>query len=205
MGIIQIVSTQKANPKANASFILASGSPRRRELLLELVEDFDVVTTETEELADHPSGPEALVLENARRKASPVAEFRTGAWVLGADTIVSIGEEVLGKPADLDEANSMLRLLSGKTHRVRTGLCLVHQDTGYEEARVETSKVTFRKLNAATIDAYFTEVNPLDKAGAYAIQIRGDLIIERFKGSRSNVIGLPLEMLGEWLREVGAV
>ena len=88
---------------------------------------------------------------------------------------------------------------------MRTGLCLVHQDSGYEEARVETSKVTFRKLDDTTIEAYFAEVNPLDKAGAYAIQIRGDLIIERFKGSRSNVIGLPLEMLGVWLREIGAV
>ena len=131
-----------------------------------------------------------------------VARFRTGAWVLGADTVVSIGPRVLGKPADIDEATSMLRLLSGRTHRVRTGVCLAHRDSGYEEARVVTSKVTFRKLTAAVIEAYFAEVDPLDKAGAYAIQIRGDLIIEGFSGSRSNVIGLPLEMLEDWLREL---
>ncbi len=171
-------------------------------MLLELVDDFDVVTTETEELDDHLEGPEALVMENARRKARPVARFRTGAWVLGADTVVSIGPRVLGKPADIDEAASMLRLLSGRTHRVRTGVCLAHRDSGYEEARVVTSKVTFRKLTAAVIEAYFAEVDPLDKAGAYAIQIRGDLIIEGFSGSRSNIIGLPLEMLEDWLREL---
>ena len=96
----------------------------------------------------------------------------------------------------------MLRLLSGRTHSVRTGICLAHKDSAYEEARVETSKVTFRMITDATIDAYFAEVDPLDKAGAYAIQTRPDLIIDRFSGSRSNVIGLPLEMLADWLREV---
>jgi septum formation protein len=197
------MSDQKANPKEYASFILASGSPRRHELLVDLVQAFDVITTETEELVSHNDGPAALVMENARRKAQPVAELHTGAWVLGADTIVSIGDEILGKPADLDEAASMLRLLSGKTHSVRTGLCLARKDSAYEGTRVETSKVTFRSLTDATIDAYFAEVDPLDKAGAYAIQTRSDLIIDRFSGSRSNVIGLPLEMLGDWLREVG--
>ncbi len=199
------MSTEKANPKDKASFILASGSPRRNELLLELVEDFDVVTTETDELEVHTDGPEALVMENACRKVRPVARFRTGAWVLGADTVVSLGKDIFGKPADFDEAASMFRRLSGKTHRVRTGLCLAHKDTGYEDIRVETSKVTFRKLNETAIDAYFAEVNPLDKAGAYAIQTRGDLIVQSFSGSRSNIIGLPLEMLGEWLRELEIV
>ena len=97
----------------------------------------------------------------------------------------------------------MLRILSGKTHEVSTGLCLVHLDDGYEETRVETSKVTFRELDDAVIEEYFAEVNPLDKAGAYAIQKRGELIVESFEGSRSNVIGLPLELLGEWLRSLG--
>jgi len=196
------MSNKKANPKEYASFILASGSPRRRELLVDLVETFDVITTEAEELVFHDDGPAALVMENARRKARPVADFRTGAWVLGADTIVSIGEKMLGKPRDIAEASEMLRLLSGRTHCVRTGLCLTHKDSSYEEVRVETSKVTFRSLTDATINAYFTEVDPLDKAGAYAIQTRSELIIQRFSGSHSNVIGLPLEMLGDWLREV---
>ena len=199
------MSDQKANPKEYASFILASGSPRRRELLVDLVQTFNVITTEAEELVFHDDGPAALVMENARRKARPVADFRTGSWVLGADTIVSIGDKMLGKPTDIAEAAEMLRLLSGRTHSVRTGICLAHKDSDYEEARVETSKVTFRMMTDATIDAYFAEVDPLDKAGAYAIQTRSDLIIDRFSGSRSNVIGLPLEMLADWLREVGVL
>jgi septum formation protein len=199
------MSDQKANPKEYEPFILASGSPRRHELLANLVKAFDVITSETEELVSHDDGPAALVMENARRKAQPVADFRTGAWVLGADTIVSIGEVMLGKPTDIAEAGEVLRLLSGRTHCVRTGLCLIHKDSDYKEVRVETSKVTFRRLTDTTIDAYFAEVDPLDKAGAYAIQTRSDLIIERFSGSRSNVIGLPLEMLGDWLREVEVI
>ncbi|MFP6900318.1 MAG: Maf family protein [Opitutales bacterium] len=195
------MSEQKANP--NATFILASGSARRRELLADLLDDYEVTIAEIEELSSHPDGPIALVEANARSKARVVAEQRPETWVLGADTIVSLGHEVLGKPAGLGEAKAMLRLLSGKIHEVSTGLCLVRVETGYEETRVATSQVTFLELDDATIDEYFAEVDPLDKAGAYAIQIRGDLIVERFEGSRSNVIGLPLEMLGEWFRELG--
>ena len=195
------MSEQKANP--NVTFILASASARRRELLMELLDDYEVTVAEVEELSSHPDGSHALVAANARSKALAVAERRPEAWVLGADTIVALGDEVLGKPADLGEAEAMLRLLSGKTHEVSTGLCLVHLEAGYEETRVETSQVTFRELDDETITEYFAEVNPLDKAGAYAIQIRGELIVESFEGSRSNVIGLPLEMLGEWFRELG--
>ena len=196
------MTDKKANPKEYSSFILASGSPRRRELLADLVKTFEVITTETDELVSHKDGPAALVLENARRKTRPVAESHTESWVLGADTIVSIGERILGKPKDLQEAVSMLRLLSGKTHSVRTGLCLAHKDSEYEETRVERSEVTFRSLDDDTIASYFSEVDPLDKAGAYAMQTRADLIIDQFSGSRSNVIGLPLELLTDWLREV---
>jgi septum formation protein len=196
------MSEQKANPKECEPFILASGSPRRRELLLDLVKTFDVVTSDAEELVSHDDGPAGLVMENARRKARSVAEFSSGCWVLGADTIVSIGNDILGKPKDFSEAAEMLRLLSGRTHCVSTGLCLIQQDSCYEETRVEKSKVTFRTLDGGTIEDYFAEVDPLDKAGAYAIQTRSDLIVDRFTGSRSNVIGLPLEMLGNWLREV---
>jgi septum formation protein len=202
---LQNMSKQKANPKAKASFILASASARRRELLAELLNDYEMTVAEVDELASHPDGSTALVTENARLKARAVAEQFPGAWVLGADTIVVLGDEIFGKPADLDEAKAMLRRLSGKTHAVSTGLCLIRGDTGYEESRVDTSRVTFRELNDAVIEEYFAEVNPLDKAGAYAIQIRGELIVERFDGSRSNVIGLPLEMLRDWLRSLGLV
>lgn len=199
------MSTKKANPKASVSFVLASGSPRRRELLKELLDGFEVVTTDAEELSDHPLGPEALVRENARRKAISVAGLRPESWVLGADTVVSIGDRILGKPADLDEATSMLRLLSGRTHRVCTGLCLKRVDSDYEDLKVDSSEVSFQSLCDERIESYFSEVNPLDKAGGYAIQTRPDLIVSGFSGSRSNVIGLPLEMLEDWLREVGVL
>ena len=197
------MSEQKANPKAPTSFILASASARRRELLIELLDDYEVTVAEVEELSSHPDGSTALVMVNARLKALAIARQQPGTWVLGADTLVALGNEVLGKPCDLEEAFSMLRILSGKTHEVSTGLCLVHLDDGYEETRVETSKVTFRELDDALIEEYFAEVNPLDKAGAYAIQKRGELIVESFEGSRSNVIGLPLELLGQWFRDLG--
>ena len=193
---------QKANMKDGSSFILGSGSPRRRELLGEIVNDFTVVISDSEEMESHPGGPLLLVQENARLKAKAVAQLRPRSWVLGADTLVAMGEMVMGKPKDLDEAFNMLRSLSGKTHEVSTGLCLVHVESNYEETRVETSLVTFKDINNKIIDEYFEHVNPLDKAGGYAIQTRSDLIIEKFIGSHSNVIGLPVEMLSEWLSEI---
>jgi len=193
---------QKANKKDGPSFILGSGSPRRRELLGEIVNDFTVVISDSEEMESHPGGPLLLVQENARLKAKAVAQLRPRSWVLGADTLVAMGEMVMGKPKDLDEAFNMLRSLSGKTHEVSTGLCLVHVESNYEETRVETSLVTFKDINNKIIDEYFEHVNPLDKAGGYAIQTRSDLIIEKFIGSHSNVIGLPVEMLSEWLSEI---
>ena len=193
---------QKANKKDGPSFILGSGSPRRRELLGEIINDFTVIISDSEEMESHPGGPLLLVQENARLKAKAVAQLRPRSWVLGADTLVAMGEMVMGKPKDLDEAFNMLRSLSGKTHEVSTGLCLVHVESNYEETRVETSLVTFKDINNKIIDEYFEHVNPLDKAGGYAIQTRSDLIIEKFIGSHSNVIGLPVEMLSEWLSEI---
>ena len=102
----------------------------------------------------------------------------------------------------MEEAHRMLNLLSSKTHTVSTGLCLINRSEYYEECRVDSSSVTFKNLNQKTIDLYFNEVNPLDKAGAYAIQTRPDLIIEDFKGSRTNVIGLPIELLADWFFEL---
>ena len=99
----------------------------------------------------------------------------------------------------------MLQFLSGQTHQVSTGLCLINKTLDYEETRVETSQVTFKEINDSTITEYFKEVNPLDKAGGYAIQIRPDLIVEKFEGSRSNVIGLPLGLLEVWLREIDII
>lgn len=193
---------KKANPNEGAGFILASGSPRRKELLSELIEDFVVLPSHAEEISCHPDGPLALVMENARLKGADVARQYPDHWVLGADTLVWVDDRVLGKPKDMKEAMDMLRCLAGRTHSVSTGLFLSLLSRDYEEAKVDTSQVTFQSFDDSVIEAYFGEVDPLDKAGGYAIQTRSDLIIERFEGSHSNVIGLPLELLGSWLREV---
>ncbi len=194
---------KKANPNECAGFILASGSPRRKELLGELIEEFVVLPSHAEEISSHPDGPLALVRENARIKGSDVARQYPDHWVLGADTLVWVDDRVLGKPKDMEEAVDMLRSLAGRTHSVSTGLCLSLLSGDFEETRVDTSQVTFQSFDDSVIEAYFGEVDPLDKAGGYAIQTRSDLIIERFEGSHSNVIGLPLELLGSWLTDLG--
>lgn len=196
---------EKANKKGSFPFILGSGSPRRRELLGQIMSDYSVEVSDTEEIFSHPEGTLALVMENARIKASSVAQSNLQHWVLGADTLVALEERVLGKPKSIGEATEMLQFLSGQTHQVSTGLCLINRTLDYEETRVETSQVTFKEINDSTIEEYFNEVNPLDKAGGYAIQIRHDLIVEKFEGSRSNVIGLPLRLLEGWLREIGII
>jgi septum formation protein len=192
---------EKANKKGSFPFILGSGSPRRRELLGQIMSDYSVEVSDAEEIFSHPKGTLALVMENARIKASSVAQSNLQHWVLGADTLVALEERVLGKPKSIGEATEMLQFLSGQTHQVSTGLCLINRTLDYEETRVETSQVTFKEINDSTIAEYFKEVNPLDKAGSYAIQTRPDLIIKKFEGSHSNVIGLPLELLEGWLRE----
>ena len=196
---------EKANKKGSFPFILGSGSPRRRELLGQIMSDYSVEVSDAEEIFSHPEGTLALVMENARIKASSVAQSNLQHWVLGADTLVVLEERVLGKPKSIGEATEMLQFLSGQTHQVSTGLCLINKTLDYEETRVETSQVTFKEINDSTIEEYFNEVNPLDKAGGYAIQIRHDLIVEKFEGSRSNVIGLPLRLLEGWLREIGII
>ena len=193
---------QKANKKDGSPFILGSSSPRRRELLAEIIDNFSVVLSDAEEIKSHPNGLLALVQENARLKADAVAQKNPNQWVLGADTLVALGDEVMGKPKSRDEALSMIRLLSGQTHEVSTGLCLIRKEIDFEECRVETSRVSFKELKESTIEEYFREVNPLDKAGGYAIQTRADLIIEKFEGSHSNVVGLPVEMLRDWLEQL---
>jgi septum formation protein len=194
---------KKANPNASECIILASASPRRKDLLGELIDSFEVLPSNAEEIRTHPDGPLALVQENARLKGAAVASQYPDRWVLGADTLVWVNDQVLGKPKDMKQAFEMLRMLSGDTHSVSTGLSLTLLSRGYEEVKVDTSQVTFKAFDDSVIKAYFTEVDPLDKAGGYAIQTRSDLIIDNFSGSQSNVIGLPLELLGSWLAKVG--
>ena len=193
---------QKANPKLSNLIILASGSPRRTQLLHEYNIPHEVIPSKAEEISFHEEGPLSLVMENAKIKASEVAELFPDRFVLGADTIVSLEKEVFGKPTDIQNAEQMLSLLSGKTHLVSTGVCLICKSAGYLDTRVESSEVSFQDLSPEMIQKYFELVNPLDKAGAYALQTKPELIIKDFIGSHSNVVGLPMEMVSAWLREI---
>jgi len=194
---------QKANLNPLHNLLLASASPRRKELLAELIPNFRVVSSDAEELTIHREGVVKLVQENARIKAEAVASIHPSSWVLGADTVVAQGENVFGKPKSISAAEKMLLELSGQSHQVHTGLCLIHTQSNYLECRKDTSTVHFRKFNREVISQYYDEVNPLDKAGGYAIQTNADLIVEKFEGSYSNVVGLPLELLKSWLSELG--
>jgi septum formation protein len=193
---------KKANSKGEENLILASGSPRRTQILTEVGIKHEVVLPQVDEITSHPSGPLDLVLENAKMKALEVSCRYPDRWVLGADTIVSFNEKVFGKPNDLNEAKEMLLSLSGKTHRVSTGVCLTQKAEGFLETKVESSEVKFKDLDEKIIDGYFLEVDPLDKAGAYGLQTRADLIIEKFSGSKTNVIGLPIELIEGWLLQI---
>ena len=187
--------------------ILASASPRRRELLGAMGVAFDVVTADVREHDADSSphlAPVALACENARLKAVAVAQSEKGArrWVLGADTVVALDDRLFAKPTDLDEAGEFLRALSGHTHEVITGCALVDPD-GRPSLFHEVTRVTFRGLSDEIIARYLAEVSVLDKAGGYALQERGEWIIERVEGSRSNVIGLPTEALEKVLIQRG--
>ena len=174
--------------------ILASQSPRRRELLTREGVEFRVVVRDTEEVHDASMAPEALCAMNAAAKAAAVAAEYPEDTVIGADTLVFIDGLPLGKPANEAEAVAMLLQLQGRTHCVCTAVA-VFMPGGERRDFAEISKVTFRPLDEAAIRHYMSLVHVYDKAGAYAIQEHGDLIIERFEGDLDNVIGLPVTRL----------
>jgi septum formation protein len=173
--------------------ILASGSPRRRELLAGLGVAFEVIVPEVSELEDPAADPLTLVAYNARLKAGAIANLHPNRPVLGADTTVCVDRTVLNKPANEADARRMLRLLSGRTHQVHTALALKWRSRGVIDCLCVTSEVTFRTLDEAAISDYLSRVHVFDKAGAYALQEEGGRIIAGFSGSRTNVIGLPVE------------
>ena len=183
--------------------ILASASPRRRELLAQLGLRFDIVSADVVEHEDPATEPHAMVTHNAALKADWVSRRHPEAFVLGADTTVFIGDTVLNKPRDLADARAMLRRLAGRTHQVFTGIALRRQQDGLRIDRGVTSSVTFRQFDDAVIDAYFKIANPLDKAGAYGIQEGGELIVAGWEGSFTNIIGLPIEETKQILTQCG--
>lgn len=175
--------------------ILASASPRRSELLRQIGVEFKVVTSDTSEIHDRELTAREVAQVNAYRKARAVAKKHPDALVLGADTLVYLETLLLGKPGSLEHAYQMLEQLQGRTHEVVTAVCLLNLRNHRQRIFTEVTDVTFRPLDAVKIRRYLTKVNPLDKAGAYAIQEEGDLIVEKIAGSFTNVVGLPVERL----------
>ena len=174
-------------------FILASGSPRRRQLLREAGYKFEVVSPPVDEVAHSWLTIRELTIWNAARKAAGVSKMSPDAVVLAADTLVAIDGEVLGKPNDLEDAVRILRRLSGRAHEVWTAIRIDHAARRRSQRFHEMSRVHFRKLDDRAIRNYLAKIDPLDKAGAYAAQGYGTEIIERIDGSYSNVVGLPME------------
>ncbi len=190
---------------ARARLILASASPRRRELLAQLGVAFEVVTADVTEHEEATTDPRVMVAHNAALKADWVAARHPDAVVLGADTTVFIDGCALNKPRDGAEARAMLRRLSGRMHTVFTGLAVRRRSDGLRIDDGEASDVTFKVLDEATIEAYLARVHTLDKAGGYAIQEHPELIVAGFTGSLTNIVGLPVERTKQILTRVGLV
>ena len=184
--------------------VLASSSPRRRDLLQGAGFEIIIRPADVEELTGGLA-PRDLVVANAERKALHVAAERRGELILGADTVVVLDGEILGKPRDREHASEMLGRLSGRVHEVLTGVCLVRGGTRKVCLFVESTCVAFRSLDEAMIQAYLADIDPLDKAGAYAAQDDRGRLIERIEGSLENVIGLPvarvIEAIGQHFTE----
>ena len=161
---------------------------------------FEVITADAEEIKT--GEPETLVMENARRKARAVWDRHPGRTVLGADTVVYHAGCVLGKPRDEADARNMLARLSGKWHSVYTGVCLISPE-GREDVRCDEARVHFVTLAQKDIDWYIATGEPMDKAGAYAVQGRAGMFVSRIEGSHSNVIGLPMHLVREMLQAAG--
>ncbi len=199
-GVTCPMSSVREFPEA----LLASSSPRRAELLRQAGWRFRVVPSNAPEVIYEEMTAIELARINAYRKARWVAKKHPDSLVLGADTLVYSDSVLFGKPATLEEAYGMLEQLQGRIHHVVTGVCLMHLRERRERVFTEITAVKFRPLDSVGIQRYLVQVNPLDKAGAYAIQEHGDLMIDGIDGSFSNVIGLPLERLQAELAEWNA-
>jgi len=199
------------------TIVLASASPRRQELLRNAGIQFVVQSSNVAELPKEGENPRACAERLARGKALAVFRQRPNDFILGADTIVIVDGQILGKPQDSADATRMLHLLSGRTHEVTTGVCLLARQanarlgtanrelrTGFEDTRSETTLVAIRALSDDEIRSYVATGEPMDKAGAYAIQGIASRWISRIEGDYFNVVGLPVALVYRMLREHGA-
>jgi len=187
--------------KSGNIIILASGSPRRRELLELLGMSFEIHPAADEESPEPAESPSAFAVRAARAKALLVAEDFPKSPILASDTVVEIDNRVLGKPVSTTDARAMLRMLSGRTHQVHTAVALVVNDRC--QSLLDTADVHFRPLDERTIDWYVATTGPMDKAGAYAVQGAGGLLVESVEGSPQTVIGLPIHRLPRLFEECG--
>lgn len=182
--------------------ILASASPRRSQLLASMDIEFEVVPSHVEELIDGYDFIPDLCEANARIKAEPIADMHPECLVIAADTMVYLEDTLYGKPTDIDDAHRMLTRLQGRTHQVTTGLSLIYHNEEISKSFSVITNVTFLSLDAGQISEYLAKIDPLDKAGGYAIQEHKQMIAKRVSGSVSNVVGLPVERLKEELNNL---
>jgi septum formation protein len=191
---------------ARAKLILASASPRRREILKGAGIPFTAITTSIPEIRRRGESPRVFVQRLAWEKAAAaqyaLASRSAATHLLGADTVVVVGNEVLGKPASSDDARRMLRLLSGRQHRVLTGVCLlsINEYRTSKDVRVESTVVKFSRMSTEEIQAYIETKEPFDKAGAYGIQGAASKHIEWVRGCYFNVVGLPISLVYRMLK-----
>lgn len=189
----------------SSKLILASASPRRKELLSLVGLNFDIIPSDANETFLKDETPEEHVLRLSEEKVSIIAGLNPDAWVLGADTIVIINGKVLGKPVVADEARAMLRKLSGKKHKVITGFTIARKNADVMIRDVVESSVVFKEIPDDEIEWYVKTKEPYDKAGGYAVQGMGAFFIKEIHGSYTNVVGLPLCEVVETLKEVDAI
>lgn len=182
--------------------ILASASPRRSQLLASMDIEFEVVPSHVEELIDGYDFIPDLCEANARIKAEPIADIHPECLVIAADTMVYLEDTLFGKPTDIDDAHRMLTRLQGRTHQVTTGVSLIYHNEEISKSFSVITNVTFLSLDAGQISEYLAKIDPLDKAGGYAIQEHKQMIAKRVSGSVSNVVGLPVERLKEELNNL---
>jgi septum formation protein len=192
-------------PHDGSRLILASKSPRRSDLLEQAGLTFSVIPSDFDESTVAMSDPDSYVIALAESKAIDISEKHPASWVIGADTIVLIDRKILGKPDSQEEARDMLQRLSGKTHQVLTGYCICCKMKNRFFSETVKTDVRFKKLSDAEIEWYIQTDEPFDKAGAYAIQGLGTFLVKRINGSYTNVVGLPVCEVIEFLTKEGAI
>lgn len=183
--------------------ILASGSPRRRELLASIGIDFEIIKSDVPEVRAAGESPEEYVARLSREKAAAVAQQHPDRWIVAADTTVYLGDELLEKPADADDARRMLATIAGRTHTVYTAVTVMNAGRGYGDTRIAETEVRMAAMSPREIDWYAKSGEGLDKAGAYAAQGIGAMFIDSIHGSYTNVVGLPLALLVRMLERAG--